>query len=118
VLVVDDDDSVTRLLGAVFNEEKIEFDVAHNGVEALQLLAKHRYAVTLIDLEMPVLGGVELLKKMRSVMTRLPVVFVLTAHFREHAAALDESTVNAVIRKPFEPDDIASLVRTTLQRIA
>ena len=118
VLVVDDDEAVIRLVGALLREEKIEYDIAHDGFEALQLLSRQRYAVMLVDLEMPVLSGIELLKKMKEAMLRLPVIFVVTAHLRDYASALDESVVNAIIRKPFHPEDLASLVRTTLQRIA
>lgn len=118
VLIVDDDEAVIRLIGALFRDEHIDFDVAHDGFEALQLLGKQRYAVMLVDLEMPVLSGIELLRRMKDAMLRLPIIFVVTAHLRDYAPALDESVVNAIIRKPFHPDDLASLVRTTLQRIA
>ena len=70
VLVVDDDEAVIRLVGALLREEKIEYDIAHDGFEALQLLSRQRYAVMLVDLEMPVLSGIELLKKMKEAIER------------------------------------------------
>lgn len=117
VLIVDDDEAIIRLLADVMRQQELDFDIATNGYEALQLLSKRRYALVLLDLEMPVLNGIELLKTMRNAMLRLPVVFVLSARTRDFED-LDDTVVNCVVRKPFNVDELAELVAQTIERVA
>lgn len=66
VLIVDDNEINLLLLANMFEQEGCIVDSAVNGKEALQLINKNRYQMALVDLNMPVMTGLELVKTLRS----------------------------------------------------
>ena len=63
ILVVDDEESITFLLQTEFEElTDYEVDIAHNGTEAINLVQSKIYDVALLDIKMPRVNGIEVLK--------------------------------------------------------
>ena len=108
ILIVDDDDPIRALLVTVLRRRSFRVDAARNGVEALELLEKCRYALVVLDLMMPRMNGYEVLEHLKGLppATR-PLVLVLTAGL-EHRK-FDTKLVVGTIHKPF---DIELLVDT------
>jgi len=109
VLVVDDDTEIRALLEHILINESLEVDCARNGREALALMRQHEYAVMLLDLMMPEMNGFEMLEVMRT--ERHPVVLVVTGAGQSTIDELDSRIVHGIIRKPFEPEELARVVR-------
>ncbi len=109
VLVVDDDRSIRELLGSVLRRHDLVVDVAADGREALDLLKENSYSVVLLDLLMPVVDGFAVLEGLGSAIST-PVVLVITAAERTMLDRLDPQKIHGVVRKPFDTDEIASLV--------
>ncbi|HEV7920534.1 MAG TPA: response regulator [Thermoanaerobaculia bacterium] len=109
VLVVDDDASVREMLSTAFRLHALEVDVAANGREALDLLRERRYTVIVLDLIMPVLDGFGVLEGMDG-LEDSPVVLVLSGADRRMLERLDARRIHGVVRKPFDPEELASLV--------
>lgn len=108
VLIVDDDDAIRALLGVVLRRRAFAVDLARNGTEALERMAKCRYSVILLDLMMPHLSGYDVLEKLKAAPRgSAPPVVVLTAG--AEARDLDPEVVAATMQKPF---DIEALVET------
>ena len=113
ILVVDDDDAIRALLQTVLRRRGLRVDSARNGVDALDRLRGHDYALIVLDLMMPRMSGYELLEFLvrQSIMTR-PRVLVLTAGMDtrllppEHAADL----VIGSIHKPFDIEMLIDVV--------
>ena len=118
VLIVDDDESVVRLIGSALQDEGIAVDGAANGVEALERMSRESYAILLVDLAMPLLDGPELMRKIGEVVLRLPVIYVISGDYRRFEDRLDSQLINGVIRKPFDLREVVALVRSTLARVA
>lgn len=113
VLVVDDDPEVRRLLQSTFTRVGLIVDTASDGEEALALTSSNRYAVVVLDLLMPVLDGLSVLEALKSSIRKsAPVVIVLTGAHPEVYSSLDPGLVHGVVRKPFDPDELGSLVRS------
>jgi CheY-like chemotaxis protein len=111
VLVVDDDPDVRRLLSSVLNPSGLLVDLASNGVEALDLLREHPYAVVLLDLLMPALDGFGVLDALKTEpIQSSPVVLVLTGAERSVVERLDPQQIHGIVRKPFDPHELAALV--------
>lgn len=112
VLVVDDDDGVRRLLTSVLRQHSLIVDEARDGREAVDLVRENHYAVILLDLLMPVADGFVVLDALSRIDNSAspPVVLVLTGADRRVIAQIDSRHVHGVIRKPFDPEDIATLV--------
>lgn len=78
ILVVDDEPKICDLLRAVLNSHGHEVLTATDGHAALALFQQHHPSVTLLDLQMPGMDGIDVLKRIRA-MSPLAVVMVLTA---------------------------------------
>ena len=109
VLVVDDDRDVRDILFAVLQQRGIAADCVTNGREALELIAQHPYVVVVLDLMMPEVDGFTLLETLRDG-GRMPVVLVLTATDQSTTDGLDATLIHGLIRKPFEPEEIADVI--------
>jgi len=112
VLVVDDDPDVRDLITFSLRQKSLEVDEAADGEQALALLRRHRYAVLLLDLLMPTMDGLSLLGELDHVpMIHAPVVLVVTGGDRKLLLRLDSRRIHGVVRKPFDPEELATLVR-------
>jgi CheY-like chemotaxis protein len=112
VLAADDDPSIRQLLCTILRRERYEVDCVADGLEAVEHLKQHDYAVVLLDLMMPRLDGfgvIEYLKEHPPAVK--PIVLVITAYADQNFRQVDPSVVAGVLRKPFEIAEVGSLVR-------
>ena len=93
VLVVDDSVTVRRLVGEALAAEPdlLVVGAAGNGADALALMAPLRPHVVILDLEMPVMDGVEMLRHLREARSEVPVLV-----FSAHGADAPERTLQAL----------------------
>ncbi|KIT16011.1 hybrid sensor histidine kinase/response regulator [Jannaschia aquimarina] len=108
VLIVDDSATVQTLLAGMLSRMGAECDIATDGVAALNWLARARFDLALIDVEMPLLGGREViraerLRQARGVAPPMPMI-AMTAH-RDPAIQADivEEGADGILTKPL-PD--------------
>lgn len=104
ILVVDDDPGIVKLVETMLQRDGYDVLVAYNGREALRIHAANQPDLILLDLAMPVMSGLEVLREIRQQdgdRCRTPIVF-LTAHapgyFSERDPDIDD--VEGYITKP------------------
>ena len=117
LLIVDDDPVVTRVYENLFRKEGIEVVTAANAEEAYESLRKTPPDLVLLDLFLPKINGVEVLKSIRgNVATKsLPVVvFSTSATSRYVDAAWREGATRFLAKDHFDPSQIVDLVRELL----
>lgn len=116
VLIVDDDASARRLLQVRLQALGCESITAADGKEALEVLRRNLPAAMLLDLEMPRMGGLELLRELRQSGIDVPAI-VITAHGSIETAveAMKEGAYDFLL-KPFDPHHLEIVVRKTLER--
>lgn len=116
VLVVDDSAVMRamvikslRLCGLALNE----IHEASNGAEALQTLSDHWVDLALLDVNMPIMNGEELLKRLREnpETADLPVIIVSTEGSDTRIAALKQQGAE-FIHKPFTPEELREVMMT------
>jgi DNA-binding response OmpR family regulator len=111
ILVVDDDAEIRGLLTQVLQRHELVVDAAGDGAAAMDLLRQYQYAVVLVDLMMPEIDGFALLDQIGGgEVVSPPVVLVITAADRATLDRLDAQRIHGIVRKPFDPDEIARLV--------
>jgi CheY-like chemotaxis protein len=111
VLVVDDDPVIRHLLVWTLKGHALTVDEAGDGLAALALIKEHQYSVIVLDLLMPMLDGFGVLKALDGPsMTTPPVVLVITGADRRDVDHLDPQRIHGIVRKPFDPDELATLV--------
>lgn len=79
VLIAEDNEINQELMKAIFLELKLDMDFANNGLEAIELFNKNSYNLILMDINMPLCGGVEACEKIRKLDKNIPIV-ALTAN--------------------------------------
>ncbi len=116
VLIVDDDASARRLLQVRLHALGCEPIMAADGREALDALHRNLPDAMLLDLEMPRMGGMELLRELRRAGIDVPAI-VITAHGSIETAveAMKEGAYDFLL-KPFDPHHLEIVVRKTLER--
>jgi two-component system KDP operon response regulator KdpE len=115
VLVVEDDTALRRALGLSLRSRGIEvLDVA-SGEQALVVAADARADLVVLDLGLPDMDGVDVLKRLRS-FSDVPVI-VLTVRDRqaEKIRVLDAGA-DDYVTKPFDPEELLARVRAALRR--
>ncbi|HUP61692.1 MAG TPA: response regulator [Thermoanaerobaculia bacterium] len=108
VLIVDDDAVVREILHAALRQKALVVDIARDGQEAIDFLRQHSYAVVLLDLLMPVTDGFGVLDAMAE--GTGTIVLIITAADRGVIEQLDARRIHGVVRKPFDPNDLAAIV--------
>ena len=109
VLIVDDDEEIRGLLHAVLTRHGLAVDAAADGSSALELISQKSYSVVLLDLMMPV-DGFSVLDTLNRPGVSAPVVLVVTGAERSTVDRLDPNRVHGIVRKPFDPEELAALV--------
>jgi DNA-binding response OmpR family regulator len=117
ILVVDDEDDVVRLLEFRLSKEGFEVISCGDGQTAVTLTEQHKPDLVILDIMMPLMDGMEVLRQIRSrrATSKIPVI-MLTA--KTSSVAVDEARqlwVSDYIMKPFDPEKLVEKVRKALK---
>ena len=115
ILVVDDEESIQRLLGSVLQMDNHLVDTASNGREALERIAERTYDLVITDIKMPDMGGRELFEQLVKQDPRLAArtIFITGDTVSPDTRSFLQQVNNPVLAKPFRVRD----VRETIERI-
>lgn len=114
VLIVEDDRMTRAYLRDALEPEGYRLFEAANGETGLSLLETVHPSVVLLDLMMPVLSGLEVLRRMRERHSSVPVVVVSSMDTESLIAAALEAGARGFIGKPFHPLEVVEAVRAAL----
>jgi DNA-binding response OmpR family regulator len=116
VLIVDDEKSIRLTLAMALEKLEVPVDQAENGKEALAMLAKKPYSLMLLDLRMPGIDGMEVLRRVSDVRPEVKVV-IITA-YGSVETAVEAMKLGAVdfLEKPFNAEDVRQLVASLLDQ--
>ena len=116
VLIVDDEKNIRLTLSQTLEALGVEPDTAANGEEALAKLKEKEFGLILLDLKMPGMDGMEVLRRVREIRPDIRVI-ILTA-YGTIESAVEAMKLGAVdfIQKPFSPEEIRELVSRVMDR--
>ncbi len=114
ILVVDDEEIVLLSCERVLTEEGYEVRTRPGGKEALALLGEETFDLALVDLMMPGIGGIELLKVMKRDYPDMAVIVITGYSTVESAVEAMKSGAADFLPKPFTPDQLTLVVKKTL----
>jgi two-component system KDP operon response regulator KdpE len=117
VLIADDEPRITKLVSLSLEEQGCQIVVASTGEEALEKLEQYRPDIVVLDIVLPDIDGIEVMRQMRE---RRPVpVILVTAKgsTADKARGLDLGA-DDYIAKPFHPAELGPRVRAVLRRSA
>jgi DNA-binding response OmpR family regulator len=116
VLVVDDEPGVRQVVRAQLRRERFQVIEAGNGLDALSLLRRGGVDIALIDLMLPELDGLELVRRVRREST-VPIILISGRADESSRVAGLEVGADDYIVKPFSLREMTSRVRANLRRV-
>lgn len=117
VLVVDDEPAIRRALRPPLVELGFQVTEASRGEEALQLLRASAFDVVLLDVNMPGIGGIETLRRIRSFAPRLPVLMLTVRDQEEDKVEALDMGADDYVTKPFSTRELVARIRTAVRRV-
>jgi len=114
ILIVDDDPMVLHFVDLVLTQQGYRVTTAASSDTALQLLGRDPFALVLLDINMPGMTGLDVLRLMRDRPKR-PKILMITAH-RDPATIMKalEQGADGYLAKPFKPQDLTRRVEVIL----
>ena len=118
ILVVDDEDSIQKLLTGVLEMDGHEVFVARNGRDALDIVKRGGIDLIITDMKMPVLGGAELYGALRDGNDPLAsrVIFITGDTVAPDTRRFLQGVENTVLAKPFRLREVREAVHAALSR--
>jgi two-component system response regulator PilR (NtrC family) len=116
ILVVDDEQSMREFLDIMLKKEGYKVSLASNGDEVLKYIDKDIFDLVLLDIRMPKMDGIAVLKKIKSTSPET-VVIMITAYASADTAikAMKEGAYD-YITKPFKVDEIKLIIKNALEK--
>ncbi|MEU6538593.1 response regulator [Streptomyces sp. NPDC047000] len=115
VLVVDDEPQIVRALEMNLRARKYEVDAASDGATALRLAAARPPDVIVLDLGLPDMDGVEVIRKLRG-WTRVPVLVLSARHSSDEKVEALDAGADDYVTKPFGMDELLARLRAAVRR--
>ena len=116
ILVVDDDESVRKVLATILEEEGYVVDTAKNGREAIKKSKVQFYNLALIDIRLTDLDGTKLLTKIKDTLPKMRKIIITGYPSLQSAVEAVNRGANAYIIKPFDMDNVIETIRDQLKK--
>lgn len=115
ILIIEDEKNIARVLELELKFEGYETGVAHTGSEGLIQFREGEWDLVLLDLMLPEIHGLDVLKRVRSSDETLPVILLTAKNdVKDKVAGLDLGA-NDYVTKPFEIEELLARIRANLR---
>jgi DNA-binding response OmpR family regulator len=116
ILIAEDDAPLAAFIAKAFTSEDHVTEIAASGDDALQRLQRDKFDLLILDLNLPVISGSEVLKKVRSGNADLPIlILTATDEVAERVACLDAGA-DDYLTKPFSFSELSARIRAVFRR--
>ena len=116
ILVVDDDESIRKVLATILEDNGYAVDTAKNGKEAVKKSKVKFYNLALIDIRLPDMEGIQLLTKMRNRTPKMRKIIVTGYPSLQNAINALNKGADAYIVKPFDMDKVLQTIKEQLKK--
>jgi DNA-binding NtrC family response regulator len=114
ILVVDDDETIRTTMKAILQDEGYMVDLAGTGKEAIQKTTEKNYNVALLDIRLPDMEGVELLKLLKDGVPRTRKIMVTGYPSMQNAISALNKNADAYLLKPVDVEKLLATVKQQL----
>ena len=115
ILVVDDDESIRNTMKTILEDEGYIVDIAATGSEALTKTDKTTYNIAMLDIRLPDMEGVELLKLMKGTVPKTRKIMVTGYPSMQNAISALNKNADAYLVKPINVEKLLSIVKEQLK---
>ena len=118
ILVVDDEEIVRESLCSWLKEDGYQAEAVEDGFKALDIIKKKPWNVLFVDLKMPGMDGLEVMRRAKALQPELPII-IITAYATVNTAveAMKEGAYDYLV-KPFNPEEISLIIRRLIEKQA
>jgi DNA-binding NtrC family response regulator len=116
ILVVDDDESIRKVLATVLEERGYIVDVAENGKEAIKKSFLNFYNLALIDIRLPDMEGVELLTGLKETTPRMIKVIITGYPSLQNTVDAVNKGADGYLIKPFDMKTVLNTTKELLEK--
>jgi DNA-binding response OmpR family regulator len=113
ILVVDDDEHIRRLYKEEFEDEGYEVVIASNGEEAMELFDKENPDVVTLDILLPDVDGIQLLRQMKEKRPKVPIIMSTAYDYRDDFAVWASE---AYIVKSSDLDELKTMIKKLTEK--
>ena len=116
ILIVDDDESIRKVLAAVLEENGYMIDAAEDGKEAIEKTDKNFYNLVLVDIRLPDIEGSKLIAMMKETTPRMRKIIITGFPSLQNAVEALNKGADAYIIKPFDMDKVLQTIKDQLKK--
>ena len=115
VLVVDDEQPILRAMAVNLRARHYDVDVAATGEEALDLASRHHPDVVVLDLGLPGISGIDVIRGLRG-WSSVPILILSARDDRHNKVAALDAGADDYVTKPFDMEELLARLRAALRR--
>lgn len=115
VLIIEDEEKIARVLELELSYEGYEVKTALNGLEGFQLFQSETWDVILLDVMLPGISGIELLRRIRSAQTTVSIIMLTAKDSVEDKVSGLDLGANDYMTKPFQIEELLARIRVCLR---
>ena len=115
ILIVDDDESIRKTMQTILEDEGYIVDLATTGNEAIELTQEETYNIALLDIRLPDIEGVELLKLIRDNIPKTRKIMVTGYPSMQNAISALNKNADVYLTKPVGVEKLLSIVKEQRQ---
>jgi len=116
IIIVDDDEGIRETLAAILQEEGYNVDTAECGKEAIEKTNAKFYNLALIDIRLPDIEGIDLLKEIKTTTPRVRKIIITGYPTLQNAIEAVNSGADAYVLKPFDMEKVLRIIKDQLER--
>jgi len=116
ILIVDDDESIRKVLATILEDKGYATDTAKNGKEAIKKSSEKLYNLALIDIRLPDMEGIELLTKIKDTIPKMRKIIITGYPSLQNAVEALNKGADAYIMKPFDMDKVLKTIKEQLKK--
>ncbi len=116
VLVLEDNGLLLETMEDFLENSGFEVNLAKDGEEALKLSYENSYMLYLLDINVPLINGIEFLKELREFGDNTPAIFITSSNEKESIIKGYDAGCDDYIKKPFDLDELLMRIKAVLKR--
>jgi len=115
ILIVDDDENIRKTMKAILEDEDYSVDVATNGKEAIEMSNEKIYNLALLDIRLPDMEGIDLLRLLKEYVPRTRKIMVTGYPTIQNAMTAINKNADAYLLKPVDIEKLLEIVKEQLR---
>jgi DNA-binding response OmpR family regulator len=116
ILIAEDDTPLATFIAKAFNSEDHVTEIAPTGDDALQRTQRGGFDLLILDLNLPVISGSEVLRKVRSANSDIPILILTATDAEAERVACLDAGADDYLTKPFSFPELSARIRAVLRR--